>query len=241
VRALALVTAAVFVLLVSGLQTAAAPADSSAMPPYDGGMSFPTIAGPTDPEEFSWKVTLGDNQELEAIDDQHAEIYYTEGHQPALRISAESAHDADGSNVPTTLSVSEENVITLTVHHLAGDPARGGTPFDYPILAGPGWEGGFQTVIVQGPPDEAELKEQREREAREALKGEPLKEGYCVVPSLKGKSLRASRRRLVRSGCSLGRVTRKDASAKGAKVIGQSPRAGAVLKPGGSVRVRLGS
>jgi hypothetical protein len=155
VRALALVAVGVFALAIGGLQTAAQ-ADDAAIPPYNGDMSFPTIVGPADPEEFSWEVTLGDNQELEAIDDQHAEIYYIEGHQPAVQISAEAAHDADGSNVPTTLSVSGASVITLTVHHLAGDPARGGAPFTYPIMAGPGWEGGFQPAIVTEPPGEGD-------------------------------------------------------------------------------------
>ncbi len=143
-------------------------ASDPAIPPYDGTMIFPMINGPADPEEFSWEVVLSEGQELESVDDQHAQVYYTEGHHPALGISAVAAHDADGSSVPTSLSVSGGNVITLTVHHRAGDPTKGGAPFDYPIVAGSGWEGGLQTVIVSGPPDEQELREQREaRERRE--------------------------------------------------------------------------
>jgi hypothetical protein len=129
-------------------------------------MGFPTINGPADPEEFSWEVVLDEGQELESIDDQHAEVYYTQGHHPAFGISAVPAHDADGSNVPTSLSVSESDVITLTVHHRAGDPTKNGVPFDYPINAGSGWEGGYQTIIVSGPPDEQELREQREERER---------------------------------------------------------------------------
>lgn len=145
-----------------------AQAGDPAIPLYDGAMGFPMINGPADPEEFSWEVVLSEGQELESIDDQHAQVYFTEGHHPAFGISAVAAHDADGSSVPTSLSVSGGNVITLTVHHRAGDPAKGGAPFDYPIIAGSGWEGGFQTVIVSGPPDEQELREQREaREGRE--------------------------------------------------------------------------
>lgn len=117
-------------------------------------MDFATINGPADPEEFSGEVLLEDGQELVAIDDQHAQVYFTEGHHPAFGISVVAAHDADGSNVPTTLSVSEGDVITLTVHHRAGDPLAGGAPFDYPIIAGRGWEGGFQTSIVPMPPSE---------------------------------------------------------------------------------------
>ncbi len=154
-RASALVVVGVFVLLISGLQTAAAGADDPAIPPYVGDMGFPMIAGPADPEEFSWEVALNKGQGLESVDDQHAQIYYVEGHQPALTISAQAAHDADGSTVPTTLSVSGASVITLTVLHRAGNPARGGAPFNYPILTGPGFEdGGFHTAIVTEPPNE---------------------------------------------------------------------------------------
>jgi hypothetical protein len=156
VRALALVAVGVFVLLIGGRQTAAR-ADDPAIPPYVGDMGFPTITGPAGPEEFSWEVALNEGQGLEAVDDQHVEIYYIEGHQPAITISAEAAHDADGSNVPTTISVSGGNVITLTVHHLAGNPAQDGAPFDYPINVGPGWEdGGFHPAIVTEPPSEGD-------------------------------------------------------------------------------------
>jgi hypothetical protein len=114
----------------------------------------------------------------------------------------------------------------LTVHHRAGNPKAGGAPFDYPILGGPGFESSFQTALVQEPP--------------EALDVEPFKESYCVVPVLKGKSLKASRRRLIRSGCSLGQVIRKEGiTAKSSKVFRQKPRAGVVLDPGGSVSVKL--
>lgn len=169
-RALAFIAVGVFVLLSGGLQTAAR-ADDPAIPPYVGDMGFPTITGPADPEEFSWGVVLNEGQELEAVDDKHAEIYRTEGHQPVLRISAEDAHDADGSNVPTTLSVSGGNVITLTVHHRAGDLAKDGASFVYPINAGPGWEGGFQPVIVTEPPVEGDPRGQATAQPAKMRKG----------------------------------------------------------------------
>ena len=64
------------------------------------------------------------------------------------------AHDAVGKSVPTTLEVSPPNVVTLTVHHRAGNPAAGGAPFTYPIFEGSGWEGGFSTFEVTVPPSE---------------------------------------------------------------------------------------
>jgi hypothetical protein len=165
---LLLVVCTLAVLATTGFSSSRARADAPVPPVFDGTMTFPMIDGPEGPEEYSWMVSLAEGQELESIDDQHAEVYYANGHHPALGISAELAHDASGSNVPTTLSVSDGDVITLTVHHRAGDPAADGAPFKYPIVGGQGWEGGFQTVIVSGPPDEQELREQRnERERKE--------------------------------------------------------------------------
>jgi hypothetical protein len=134
-------------------------------------MSFPTIHGPSDPEEFSWEVILAEGAYLESVDDQTAEVYYENGH-PAFGIDAEPAHDAVGTTVPTSLEVSEGDVITLVVHHRAGNPTAG-APFTYPILEGQGWEGGYFTEIVKGPPDEQELREERERIAREGSKAPP--------------------------------------------------------------------
>jgi hypothetical protein len=167
-----------------------------------------------------------ENQELRQVDSRRVQIYYEDGHS-ALTISAEAAHDAVGTSVPTTLEATGEDIITLTVHHRAGNLKADGAPFDYPVLAGPGWEGGFQTVIVQMPP-------------AEPLDVTPLEEDHCVVPALRGKSLRASRRLLASSGCGLGRVIHKRISAKSVHVFGQSPWAGATLKPGALVSVKLG-
>lgn len=162
----------VFVFSVGCLQPAGVLADDPAIPPYDGAMSFPMIVGPASPEEFSWEVALNQGQGLEPVDDQHAQIYYIEGHQPALTISAQAAHDADGSTVPTTLSVSGASVVTLTVHHRAGNPIRGGAPFNYPILAGPGFEdGGFQPAIVTEPPSKGDPHGQMAAQPAKVRKG----------------------------------------------------------------------
>jgi hypothetical protein len=120
----------VFTLLV------ASAASAETLPTFDGLMSFPQIKGPTDPQDFSWQVILSKDQALEQLDDQSALVYYERDHQPALTITAEPAHDAVGTSVPTTLAVSGSDVITLTVHHRDGNPLAGGAPFAYPILAG---------------------------------------------------------------------------------------------------------
>lgn len=208
--------------IVAGPGAGSAHAD---VPIYIGDMGFPAIQDASGPEEYSWKVQLEQDQELRQVDSQRVQVYYESGH-PAMTISAETAHDATGANVPTTLEATGDNVITLIVHHRAGNPMAGGAPFDYPVLAGPGFESSYQPAIVQMPPVEA-------------LNVTPPEGGHCIVPVLKGKSLRASRMQLARSGCSLGRVIRKGNSGKSAKVFGQTPRAGATLSPGGSVSVKL--
>jgi hypothetical protein len=113
-------------------------------------------------------VELGDGQELQWIDEQHAEVYYTADHHPAFDITAEAARDASGANVPTSLAVSGDDIVVLTVQHRAGDLAAGGAPFDYPITPGPSFEVGYSSVTVTGPPDEQEAREAREAREREA-------------------------------------------------------------------------
>jgi hypothetical protein len=151
------------------------PANAGAAEPpvYDGDLTFHRINGPEDPEEFSWQVELRAGEELRQIDETDAAVFYKSGYS-AFSITAELAHDAIGTNVPTTLTVTEPNIITLTVHHREGNPAAGGAPFDYPIVAGAGWEGGIRPpTIIQGPPDEAELRAARERAAAAATSAPP--------------------------------------------------------------------
>lgn len=147
-------------LLVAAIAIApgSAVAGESGFPPFDGLMSFPAIDEVSGPQEFSWEVTPAEGQELESVDSLHARVYFTEDQTTAFEITAERAHDAKGAEVPTSLEVRLGNVITLLVHHRAGNPAAGGAPFDYPIAAGGGWELGSQPVQVFGPPDEAALR-----------------------------------------------------------------------------------
>ena len=63
----------------------------------------------------------------------------------------------------------------------------------------------------------------------------------CVVPAIKGKSLKKAKTLLRRSGCKLGHVKKVNAPAKKVgKVLKQTPRPGKVLAPGARVRVNLG-
>ncbi len=63
----------------------------------------------------------------------------------------------------------------------------------------------------------------------------------CVVPAVKGKSLKKAKTLLRRGGCKLGHVKKVEAPAKKVgKVLKQTPRPGKVLAPGARVRVNLG-
>jgi streptogramin lyase len=136
--------------LIDGVATIAANtenhADTVIRPLSDGGMTFENIRDRLGPESFSWEVHLESGQELEVIDDRHAQVYF-EGKHPAFSITAIPAHDAVGTSVPTKVTVTNDHIVTLTVEHRS-------QTFVYPVIAGAGWEGGFQTFQVEMPPPE---------------------------------------------------------------------------------------
>ena len=200
-----------------------------AHPLYSGLQMFPTIHSPADPEEFTWEVQLYAGQTLEQVDDRHAVVRYESGHE-AFTITAEAAHDATGADVSTTLTVTQPNLFTLTVHHDAGNPAAGGAPFDYPINAGEGWEGGFVSVTITGPPP----TEQATVPTQQVLTPSAPR---CIVPDLTGRTLEAARRQLRRSHCKLGGV--RGERVRGARVVRQFRGAGRSLPAGSEVGVKL--
>jgi hypothetical protein len=222
-----------------------APVASASLPVYQGG-GFPDIHSPSDPEEFSWEVQLGQEQELRQVDEHEVAVFYSTGPR-AFGIEAMPAHAADGATVPTTIRITGANAITLTVHHREGNPAAGGAPFDYPVASGVGWEGGFRTIVVTGPPDEQELREQRERqeqaarEEREAADRAAAWAKRCHVPALRGVTLAGARDRLRRANCRLGAITKAhDVTAKTGRVVEQTQVPGSSLVRDARVGVRLG-
>ncbi|HYQ77956.1 MAG TPA: IPT/TIG domain-containing protein [Solirubrobacterales bacterium] len=63
----------------------------------------------------------------------------------------------------------------------------------------------------------------------------------CVVPQLKGKKLKAAKKKLRKASCTLGKVKlRGDATTKTGRVVKQSRKAGKLLAPGTKVNVTLG-
>ena len=189
-------------------------------------MSFPDIHSPEDPEDYCWEVKLGEEEELRQIDDTHAGVFWEDGTR-AMLITAQLAHDADGAEVPTMLAVTDPNLVTLTVHHRAGNPAAGGAPFVYPISAGGGWEGGFQSVEVKIPPTEQETNPPASPSAP-----------TCEVPVLQGRTLKAARKALLQAGCQLGPI--RGRRHRGARIVKQYRSADKTLPAGSAVGVRLG-
>lgn len=117
--------------------------DSVVRPIFDGVMTFQDIRESAGPENYSYEVKLNPGQKLESFDKYSAEIYNEDG-SPAMLIKCESAHDATGKEVPTTLSVTG-NIITLTVAHKGGG-------FTYPVVGGPSFEVGHKIVQIYTPP-----------------------------------------------------------------------------------------
>lgn len=214
-----------FLFGILAVGSGSATADAPEPPSYDGTMMFPAIGGTLDPEEYSWRVTLGEEMELRAIDDQQAGVYFTEGDLLGFTVSAVPAHDADGSSVPTTLAVSDEDVVTLTVHHRAGDPTTG-APFEYPVKGGDRWDG-FQPAY--GPSAEP-------LPVAEAVQSQS--DPGCVVPRLGGRSLKASRAKLRQVGCALGKI--RGGWSRTARIIKQGVAPGTLLPAGARVSVKLG-
>jgi hypothetical protein len=238
-------------LCVVAASAAAEPVEGPSLPSYDGDLSFGILYGPADPDEFSWQVKLQPGEALRQLSETVAEVEYTGTGHEAFDIVAIEAHDADGAKVPTSLRVSDPDIVTLTVHDREGNPAAGGAPFVYPVLAGAGWEGGFQSpVFIKGPPDEMEIEAERvaAERAREAQQAAapgtvpPSAAPTCTVPSLHGFGLVAVKKLLRGADCAIGQVRLGQGATKGkGKVVTQFKPAGAQLDAGAPVAVKLAS
>lgn len=142
--------------------------DTILRPVFDGIMSFQSIRDATATEYFSWEVLLREGQTLHQINEDSAEIWLSDG-TPAMSILAEPAHDAVGKEVPTSLTVSAGNIVTLRVQHKSSS-------FTYPVTGGTGWKGGYSTETVAAPKDQKELIEERwKREEEERIRNEEAK------------------------------------------------------------------
>lgn len=69
----------------------------------------------------------------------------------------------------------------------------------------------------------------------------PISEAKCQVPRLRGRKLKASKKKVRAAGCKLGKVTRRrGAIAPTGKVVKQRPKPGALVPAGTRVKVTLG-
>jgi hypothetical protein len=74
-----------------------------------------------------------------------------------------------------------------------------------------------------------------------ASTGQPQAPKSCVVPKLKGKSLKAARKRARKANCRIGKVKKLElVTAKTGKVVKQKPQAGKVKAGGAAIAVTLG-
>jgi PASTA domain len=201
----------------------------------EGGYYFPDITGPEAPEEYPMRLNVGSEQVARQVSDQLIVVEYIEGGITAVSINAEQAHDAVGAAVPTTVTLGEGDIVTLTVHYRAGNPAAGGAPFAYPITEGTGWEGGYRTIQVSMAEPERQVTE-----GNPPTPTEPPPVPTCKVPSLRGDSLRGAKNRLRAAHCGIGAVhLAAGATAGKGKVVKQFHAAGTELAAGAPVAVKL--
>jgi sugar lactone lactonase YvrE len=142
-------------------------ADTVIRPEYNGAEMFTTIRDSSAPENYSWRINMRFGQYLEQVDSQHIRVDWGNGEE-AWMISAEPAHDALGHAVPTTLEVTENTNITLTVHHREAQVV-------YPVSAGESYITEYAIVTVEIPSPEKEAEEEGYEPAEEGLiVNEPL-------------------------------------------------------------------
>jgi sugar lactone lactonase YvrE len=150
-------------------------ADLVVRPEFNGVQTFQAIRSAESPETYSWQVHLAEGQSLRLANSTQAEVVYEDG-TLAFLISAEAAHDATGTAVPTSLSVNG-SILTLKVEFRSGQ-------FVYPVVAGQGWETSYRVpVIVEGPEDETQIREREERERAEREAQEAGEEAAPPPPS----------------------------------------------------------
>jgi hypothetical protein len=203
-------------------------------------LGFPEIFSSASPEEYEYRPEwLAPGDTAEQVSDE--EVVFKDSEGDAIGwIHPELAHDAVGASVPTSLRLIEGGAVILTVHHREGNPAAAGAPFAYPITGGPGWPGGFRTIVVPMENPFAE-SERKIIEANPAATVEPLPIPTCKVPSLDGYSLRGAKNRLRAAHCGIGTVHLATGATLGkGKVVKQFHAAGTELAAGAPVAVKLG-
>jgi hypothetical protein len=230
------VIAACVCALIVSLAVAVAPAaaeegnSAPVRPVSEGGLSIPVITGPTSPEEYPVQYEhLTSGVHFRQVTDRLIAVEYF-GLGNAGKIEAVPAYAADGTAVATSVRLSENEkgyVVTMIVHHRAGNPAAGGAPYVYPIQ-GSAQEGGSFAGAVEVKPTPA------------AEPTAPAPSPSCKVPALHGLSLKAAKARLRAAHCTLGTVRfEAPTTARNGKVVKQFRAAGTQLPANAHVAVKL--
>jgi hypothetical protein len=126
----------------------------------------------------------------------------------------------------TALTIKGENLDGASAVRFGANPAADFTVQSDNLITAtspPATEAGFVDVSVTTPAGTSAL-----------VRSDRFRYEACVVPKLKGKTLRATKKKLKKAGCNLGKIR-----GKGAKVAAQSPKPGKVRVPGAKVDVRL--
>ena len=229
--------AAILCALAAAAPAAAETGDSAPIRPFEG-FSVGEIAGPSAPEEYPFQhEPLGPNRRMTQVSSQEILVEYINPPLVSYSLRAPLEHDAVGAAVPTTIALTEDEagpVITVTVHFRAGNPAAAGAPFEFPILGGAGWEGGFHTVFV-------EMNEPKPPTAEPPPPPPPPPPApTCTVPSLNGFGLVAVKKLLRGADCGIGQVRLAHGATKAkGKVVKQFEPAGTQLAAGAPVAVKL--
>lgn len=233
-RIRSVVCAVIVLALVAAAPAAAETGNSAPVRELDdGGFVIAPITGPEAPEEYPFRVSLGEDQELVQLTPTEVGVEYAFGLM-AFILHAGPMHDAEGAAVPVTLAYTEEDVVTENVHYREGNPAAGFAAFRYPIVGGSGWEGGFRTFTV-------ELNEPQPP-ATEPVAAPVSSAPTCTVPYLHGFGLVAVKRLLRDADCRIGRVRlARGATKVDGQVVKQFRPPGTHLPDGASVAVKLGA
>jgi hypothetical protein len=93
------------------------------------------------------------------------------------------------------------------------------------------------TAIAPASPTLAGVSVSVTTVAGSATAPQPFVYEGCTVPKLRGKTLKAARKKLGKAKCKLGKV--KGDRSKTAKVVKQNPKPGKLLAPGSKVNVKL--
>jgi hypothetical protein len=170
------------------------------------------------------------------------------GHQ--VRVSGGPGNDvvrSPASSPPSTFAISGDDGNDEIHGGPYEDQLDGGAGDDRILAAGDGGEESTETVVCGPGTDSAEVDasdvvaadcESVDRRPVEAKEGEPAPP--CVVPKLKGLTVKRARRRLAASGCRLGRVRRAHSRrVRKGRVIAQSRRPRARLARGARVGVTV--